>query len=87
LAEGGQSLPWGIYPGRCGSGIGVTIPLASAQTVPTLEMNASGKAEAEMEIGLTLPGAGSFHLNVFRARRPNELDAVLACANLRSDDP
>lgn len=84
--ESGSSLPWGIYPGRCGSGSGLTLPLVATQTLPTLDVNRNGSAQLDSEIALTLPKSGTFHLNVFWPRRENELDGVLTCANLKAEE-
>jgi hypothetical protein len=80
--SGGQSLPWSIYPGRCGSGSGLASPLIPPGTLPMLETVANGKATLNSEVALRLPAKGTYHLNVFWSTASMDLSAVLACANL-----
>ncbi len=82
--DNGVALPWGVYPGRCGSGSGLTLPLVVAQSLPSLDTQ-NGTAELDSEIALAMPGTGAFHLNVFWPRRANELAGVLACADLKAE--
>jgi hypothetical protein len=84
--ESGLSLPWGIYPGRCGSGSGLALPLIATQTLPSLDVNRNGSAQLDSEIALTLPKTGTFHLNIFWPSRANELNGVLTCANLKAEE-
>ena len=79
----GATMSWGIFPGRCGSGSGMALPLVPISSLPSLEANRSGAATLNSEIALQLPQSGTFHLNVFWTTRAADLSDVATCANLR----
>lgn len=80
----GQSLAWGMFPGRCGSGSGMAMPVVAVTTLPPLEVVRSGGAQMDQEIAITLPSGGGYHVNVFWSTRAGDLSDVMTCANLRA---
>lgn len=79
----GQTLAWGVFPGRCGSGSGLSMPVAPVATLPAMQVMRAGGVQLDQEIAITLPPGGSYHLNVFWGSRASDLSEVMACANLQ----
>jgi hypothetical protein len=73
-------LSWAILPERCGSS---TIPVLPLTSFPELQVGSDGRSQVTAELPWDLPTSGSYHINVYKERRAT-LDAVVACANLRS---
>lgn len=71
-------LTWALVPGRCGSG---GLPVMAIDQFPVLDVNNNGRGQLDVEIPLTLPPSGSYHVNVYRGG--HQLNDVLTCANLR----
>ena len=82
----GATMAWGIFPGRCGSGSGLGLPLVPPSSLPSLEANRSGAATLTTEIALALPSSGTYHLNVFWKTSTSDLSEVATCANLRAEN-
>jgi len=78
----GQTLMWGIYPGRCGSGSTLAMPLIPPANLPQIEVIRSGGAQMNTEVKLRLPGSGTYQANVFWAQHTTDLNDVMTCANL-----
>ena len=83
VAAPGATMAWGIYPGRCGSGSGMALPLIPPSSLPSLEAGRTGAASLNTDIALQMPTSGSYHLNVFWTTRTADLADVATCANLR----
>jgi len=73
-----RNLPWAILTGQCGAG---TLPLIGFDLFPQIEVGNNGKGQLDVEIPLTLPASGTYHLNVYW--QGQTLDQVMTCANLR----
>jgi len=73
----GSPLQWAIVPGRCGSNM---MPITSVERFPILDIGADGRGELDMELALTMPATGQFHVNVYRGG--TQLNNVLTCGNL-----
>lgn len=82
----GATMAWGIYPGRCGSGSGMALPLIPSSSIPSLEANRSGAATLNTDIALVMPQTGVYHLNVYWTTRTTDLSDVATCANLRVEN-
>ena len=82
----GATMAWGIYPGRCGSGSGMALPLVPTSAIPSLEANRSGAATLNTDIALVMPQNGVYHLNVYWGTRTSDLTDVATCANLRVEN-
>ncbi|HEY0970160.1 MAG TPA: hypothetical protein VGE02_04175 [Gemmatimonadales bacterium] len=74
------SLPWAVLPGRCGTG---SIPLASLDLFPPIEIGSNSRGELTTSIALTLPSSGTYHVNVYWPGGGSDLSTVLTCGNLR----
>lgn len=72
------ALQWAILPGRCGTG---SLPIAVVERFPVIEISNNGRGELDMEMQLTLPTSGAFHVNVYSGG--TQLNHVITCANLR----
>lgn len=73
-----NTLRWGVFAGRCGSGAPAVIP---ADGFPRIELT-NGRGSIEEEIGFEMPAEGEFHVNVLHGSG-TQLSNVLTCANLR----
>jgi hypothetical protein len=51
-------------------------------TFPSLVLSTNGRAALDDDIGFTLPGTGTYHVNVFRGSGM-QLSDVITCASLR----
>jgi hypothetical protein len=69
---------WAIVSGRCGSG---AMPIASLQMFPVIEIGNNSRGELDMEIPITLPATGTYHVNVYNGGA--QLNNVVSCGNLR----
>ena len=79
----GQTLAWGIYPGRCGSGSGLAMPLVTQTNLPPIEVIRSGGAQLNSEVKLKMPRSGSYQVNIFWTQRASaDLADVMTCANI-----
>ena len=78
----GQTLTWGIYPGRCGSGSNLAMPLVPTSNLPQIEVVRSGGAQMNSEFKLRLPGSGGYQVNIFWGQHTTDLADVMTCANL-----
>lgn len=72
-----SQMLWAIVPGRCGSG---SMPIAGVQTFPVIEIGNNGRGELDMEIPITLPTTGTYHVNVYNGG--SQLNNVVSCGNL-----
>ncbi len=72
-----SQMLWAIVSGRCGSG---AMPIAGLQTFPVVEIGNNGRGELDIEIPLTLPSTGTFHVNVYNGGA--QLNNVVSCGNL-----
>lgn len=86
VANPGATMAWSIYPGRCGSGSGMALPLVPPSSLPSLEAGRTGAATLNTEVALQMPGSGAYHLNVFWGTRTADLADVATCANLRLEN-
>jgi len=86
VAATGATMSWGIYPGRCGSGSGMSLPLVPPSSLPSLEAGRTGAATLNTELALQMPKSGNYHLNVFWSTRTSDLADVATCANLRVEN-
>ena len=82
----GATMAWGIYPGRCGSGSGMALPLIPSSAIPSLEANRSGAATLNTDVAFQMPTSGVYHLNVYWGTRTSDLADVATCANLRMEN-
>ena len=82
----GATMSWGIFPGRCGSGSGLGLPLSPPSSLPSLEANRSGAATLNTDIALKMPSSGTYHVNVFWKTSTSDLSDVATCANLRAEN-
>ena len=73
------SLPWALFPGRCGSG---TLPIAGFELFPQIDIGNTGRGQLDVELAISLPKSGSYHVNVFW--QGQTLDQVMTCANLKA---
>jgi hypothetical protein len=85
VAAPGATMAWGIFPGRCGSGSGMALPLVPPSSLPSLEAGRTGAATLNTEVALQLPKTGQYHVNVFWTTRTADLTDVATCANLRTE--
>lgn len=74
----GSALQWAIIPGRCGSDM---MPIAPVERFPILDIGANGRGELDMELAITMPETGQYHVSVFRGRG-SQLSNVITCGNL-----
>ncbi|MCR4340729.1 MAG: hypothetical protein NUW01_12680 [Gemmatimonadaceae bacterium] len=74
----GSALRWAILPGRCGSDM---VPIAPVERFPIIDIGANGRGELDMELAITMPATGQYHVNVYRGRG-TQLSNVLTCGNL-----
>ena len=81
--QAGASMAWSVYPGRCGSGSGLGMPLVATSSLPMLEAIRSGSASLATDVAFELPTSGTYHLNIFWGISSSDLADVLTCANLR----
>lgn len=72
-----SQMLWAIVPGRCGAG---SMPIAGVQTFPVIEIGNNGRGELDMEIPITLPTTGTYHVNVYNGGI--QLNNVVSCGNL-----
>lgn len=72
-----SQMLWAIAPGRCGSG---SMPIAGVQSFPVIEIGNNGRGELDMEIPITLPATGTYHVNVYNGGV--QLNNVVSCGNL-----
>jgi len=79
VEPGLTNLGWAVHPGGCGSG---APPLMAPGTFPSMVLGSNGRAALDDDIGFTLPGTGSYHVNVFRGAGM-QLSDVITCASLR----
>ncbi|MDB4905553.1 MAG: hypothetical protein JWO05_337 [Gemmatimonadetes bacterium] len=77
--RGAESLSWSVVPGRCGSG---GLPIVQPSNLPPLEMRAAGNGDITAEVPFTLESTGGYHVNIYQGGG-NNLEAVIACANMR----
>jgi len=82
VAATGNTMAWGIFPGRCGSGSGMALPLVPPSSLPSLEAGRTGAATLNTDIAFKMPTSGQYHLNVFWGTRTADLADVATCANL-----
>jgi len=74
-----EILGWSANPGQCGSG---SVPYMPVAQFPGIEVSSTGRGEVELQnMQLSLPVSGAVHVNVYRGG--DNLDNVIACANLR----
>lgn len=71
-------LTWGLLPGRCGSG---GLPVMPVDQFPVIDVGNNGRGQLDVEMPMTLPTGGTYHVNVYR--RGNQLNDVVTCANLK----
>jgi hypothetical protein len=74
----GSALQWAIIPGRCGSDM---IPIAPVERFPIIDVGPNGRGEVDMELAITMPATGYYHVSVFRGGG-YQLSNVLTCGNL-----
>lgn len=74
----GSALQWAIVPGRCGSDM---MPIAPVERFPIIDIGANGRGELDMELAITMPARGQYHVSVFRGRG-SQLSNVITCGNL-----
>ncbi len=74
----GSALQWAILPGRCASDM---MPIAPVERFPIIDVAANGRGELDMELAITMPESGQYHVNVYRGRG-SQLSNVLTCGNL-----
>jgi hypothetical protein len=87
VENAGATMAWGIFPGRCGSGSGLALPLIPPTSLASLEANRSGAATLSTEIPLQMPASGTYHVNVFwKTGATTDLADVATCANLRIEN-
>jgi hypothetical protein len=72
-------LHWAIVAGRCGS---VSLPLASVDQFPVIEVSNSGQGKLTADAPVNLQAAGVYHVDVFWSGGQDRSD-VMACANLK----
>ena len=77
---GNTTLKWAVFPGRCGS---PSLPVMAVDRFPPLEFSANGRGQLDVELALTYPTSGTYHVAVFRGNGTDASDTI-ACANLRS---
>lgn len=77
-AAAGNLLPWAMLPGRCGSG---AVPLMSLEQFGQVDVASNGRADFKINLALTLPESGTYHVNVYWPRG-SQLSDVMTCANL-----
>lgn len=70
---------WALVPDRCGTG-GVSVLPVNAFS--PIEVGPSGRGEVTVVIPFELPTQGSFHIDIYQARRATLAD-VQACAELK----
>ena len=71
-------VPWSVSSGPCHSG---TLPLTSIAQFPEIGMS-NGHGELDAIFSMTLPTAGSYHVNVYNGTSTDE-SGVMACAELK----
>ena len=81
--QAAASMAWGVYPGRCGSGSGLGMPIVATSSLPMLEATRNGSASLASDVAMELPVSGTYHLNVFWGISTGDLADVLTCANLK----
>jgi hypothetical protein len=69
--------PWHVHRGECGSDQGIAGP---ADAYPPLKVNGDGKAQAEADLGVTMPRSGRYFVNVHAS--PKNMSRIVACGNL-----
>ncbi len=72
-----SQMQWALVPGRCGSG---ALPMAGVERFPVIEIGSNNRGELDMEMPLTLPTSGSYHVNIYNGG--TQLNNVVSCANL-----
>jgi len=72
-----SQMQWALVPGRCGSG---ALPMVALQRFPVIEIGSNNRGEIDMEMPLTLPTSGSYHVNIYNGG--TQLNNVVSCANL-----
>ena len=78
--QSATELRWAVLPGGCGA---ASIPLIGVEQFPVLEVGSNGRAELDMDVPLTLPRSGRYHVNVYW--RGQQVTDVMTCANLRRE--
>jgi hypothetical protein len=73
-------LRWALLPGRCGSN---AFPLVGFEAFPVIEVGTNGRGQLDAPIPVTIPTEGAYHVNVYL--RGQQLDNVVACANVRRE--
>lgn len=74
----GSALAWAIIPGRCGSDM---VPIAPVERFPIIHVGPNGRGELDMELAITMPERGQYHVSVFRGGG-TQLTNLLTCGNL-----
>jgi hypothetical protein len=77
-ASNSTTYRWALLPGRCGS---PTLPTIGFEQFPPIEISNNGRGSLDMEMALTLPTNGQYHVNVYE--RGQQLSDVLTCSNLK----
>lgn len=72
-----SQMQWALVSGRCGSG---ALPVVGLQRFPIIEIGGNSRGELDMEMPLTLPTSGSYHVNIYNGG--TQLNNVVSCANL-----
>ena len=71
-------LPWAMLPGRCGSG---DVPIMAIQRFQPIEVGGNGRGQLSSSLAMTLPEAGSYHINVYWPGG-SQLSDVMTCGNM-----
>jgi hypothetical protein len=69
--------PWHVHRGECGTDQGIAGP---PDAYPPLKVEDDGKAQATAELGIKMPRAGRYFINVHAS--PKNMSTIVACGNL-----
>jgi membrane-bound lytic murein transglycosylase len=72
-------LHWAIAPSRCGA---ADLPLLGVDQFPPIEISNSGQGRLDGEVPLTVPTAGTYHIDIYWGNGQDRSD-VMACANVK----
>lgn len=71
---------WAMQSGRCGS---ASLPVIAFDQFPMLEVSSNGRAQLDLELPVTFPTSGTYHVAIFW-RNGTDLSDIVTCANLRT---
>ena len=73
-----QTYQWGLHEGRCGTNAPAVVPI---NVFPAIDVSGNGSGQAAVEIPMSIPESGAYHVNLFVGG--NGLEHVIACSNLK----